>query len=72
MEGNGGGIRKAVERHARPECPSCGANDWVVQDGAEAVVLPLILEGVTGGTEVLVYVCGTCGFLRMHSVKALS
>lgn len=71
MQGNGGGARKAIERHARPECPSCGANDWVIQDGAESGSLLIQVGGVTGGTDVLIYVCGTCGFLRMHSVKVL-
>lgn len=70
-EGNGSGIRRKIDRTAKPECPSCGANDWVIQEGAEAGTLLLQVEGALGGTEILLYICGNCGFLRMHSIAAL-
>jgi predicted RNA-binding Zn-ribbon protein involved in translation (DUF1610 family) len=71
MNGNGEGIQRKAQREASPECPACGANDWVVQENAEAFTLLLMREDRTGGMEVLGYVCGQCGFLRMHSTEAL-
>jgi ribosomal protein S27AE len=73
MKGNGSGIRRKVDRTANPECPSCGANDWMVQEDAEAVALLLKVPGHEGpsGADVLIYTCGNCGFLRMHSIEVL-
>ncbi len=60
---------------APAECPSCGVNDWL--DTPEVpVVLPHVdLSGPKpvsmSRTEALFMICGACGFIWLHSAKAL-
>jgi hypothetical protein len=71
MEGNGGGIRGVLDQRAQPECPVCGANDWASQEGVEFPELVFRQGLKAGAAEVVVLICGNCGFLRIHSVQVL-
>jgi ribosomal protein S27AE len=75
MEGNGGGINRVLDRKGRKECPSCGANDWVQPDDVSSAVIPYLdMQGqpVRGrGIDALVFLCGQCGFVRLHSRAVL-
>jgi hypothetical protein len=87
MEGNGGAhhlqrVMAALERaRAKLECPSCDQRDW--SRNPNPVVLketrPVQTDDVGtpvagelfGGIPAYVLICRNCGFIRLHSVKAL-
>lgn len=73
------GWRRVIDQRAKPECPSCGANDWGLpfDDANEVntVVFPLVAPDGTirrdFGMPAVVYVCNYCGFIRAHSEALL-
>jgi hypothetical protein len=70
------GFRRAIDQRARPECPSCGANDWDdMSNDVGGVIFPVIERDGTikrdGGLPVVAYICNQCGFVRAHAQAVL-
>jgi hypothetical protein len=54
----------SFNRLAKPECPSCGRwTTWITDDPAATRI---------AADDVLALVCEKCGFIRLHSIGALS
>jgi hypothetical protein len=70
MEGNGK-LRRLVDERARPECPSCGRNDWTLPDDVAGVIFPVFEHDGTiardKGLPIVAYICNWCGFVRAHA-----
>lgn len=66
-------IKYLVAKGARPECPSCGANDWHMGKGnQEFGVLPVAKSELYPRTTdsyiaLLTMICKNCGFVRTHA-----
>lgn len=77
MEGNGGQhnlerVAAALEAAgASLQCPSCGRFDW--SRDPDPVVLPSARpEGnLVPAIPAFILICDNCGFVRLHSLKAL-
>jgi hypothetical protein len=66
-------IKYLVAKGAKPECPSCGENDWHMSTGAqEFATLPIAKSEFYARTTesylaVMTMICKNCGFVRMHA-----
>jgi predicted RNA-binding Zn-ribbon protein involved in translation (DUF1610 family) len=68
--------RRIIDQRARPECPSCGSNDWDdLSTQVAGIIFPVINHDGSirrdAGMQVVAYVCNYCGFLRAHSQSVL-
>jgi len=62
-------IIESIKRRARDfTCTSCGAQDWAIQTGNQALVAASH-EGVdlTSAVPVHTVICNKCGFIRLYS-----
>jgi hypothetical protein len=51
-------------------CESCGAQDWRVQEGMQALVTATDAGfDLSSGVPVHTVICGNCGFLRLYSTQ---
>jgi hypothetical protein len=64
-------IFESVKRRSRnPECGSCGATEWMIQDGKYMVPEvdgPGSPPGPPSGIPVYASVCAGCGLIRFYS-----
>jgi hypothetical protein len=66
-------LHAKLHRIARPECASCGANDWISPTDLPSLVPKTEPDGLFKGrgVEAVVSICERCGFVRMHSAQVL-
>lgn len=65
-------IYSFLTANARPECPSCGHTDWSIVSPTNVGELEITTNTEKAPQAVLpliVLVCSTCAFVRMHSFK---
>lgn len=55
------------EKYCRPECPSCGRNEWKM---AEIIRAPLY-DDESVASPMVQLICDNCAYIRLHSAEAI-